>query len=126
MWPTFVVRTAAWLEILVGVSFIAVLHLPCRLLFAVTPEGLAHLLGRFAGVGLVSLGIACLPSKTTGPQRKAVIGLLVFILAAMMFFVSVGVASTFRGIFLWPAVVLHGAIAVAIVSLFFTAETKRE
>jgi hypothetical protein len=44
----------------------------------------------------------------------------------MMFFVWVGVASTFPGISLWPGVVLHGVIAVAIVLLFFTAETKRE
>lgn len=41
-------------------SFVAVLDLPCRLLFAATPEGVAIPLARFVGVALLGLGIACL------------------------------------------------------------------
>ena len=66
MLQKFVVMGGAWLE-LVGASFVVALpNLPCVLLFAVKPEGIAIPLARFAGFGLLGLGIACLPSKSTG------------------------------------------------------------
>ena len=82
---TSIVVGASLLEIVVGITFIAVPDIPCRLLFAATPEGLAIPLARFAGVGLLGLGVACLPSKRTEPNRGAVLGLLAFNVAAAIF-----------------------------------------
>ena len=53
------VIAAAWLEIVVGAIFMALPNIPCVLLFAERPEGVAILLARFAGLGLLGLGIAC-------------------------------------------------------------------
>jgi hypothetical protein len=109
----YVVTAAAWLEIVVGVLCITVVAIPCRLLFAVEPEGVAMPLGRFAGVALTALGIGCLPSKT-GSYRSAVLGLLAYNSGAAILFASVGFATAFRGPMLWPAAILHAVIAIAL------------
>lgn len=56
-------QIAAWLEILVGVTFVTVPNLPCQLLLDTTPQGVAILLVRFSGVALIGLGTACVPSQ---------------------------------------------------------------
>ena len=115
---TLVVMAASLLEIVVGITFIAVPDIPCRLLFAATPESLAIPLARFAGVGLLGLGIACLPSKRVEPNRGAVLGLLAFNVGAAIFCAWVAVATSFRGFLLWPAAVLHAVIAAALFPQF--------
>jgi hypothetical protein len=117
---TFVVLAAAWLEIVVGIGFVVIPDLPCRLLFAASPEGLAIPLARFAGVALFGLGIACLPSKLAGSHWGAVLGLFVFNLGATIFFAWVAVATLFRGPLLWLVVFLHGFIAAALLPKFLT------
>jgi hypothetical protein len=117
---TFVVMAAAWLEIVVGIGFVVIPDFPCRLLFAATPEGLAIPLARFAGVALLGLGIACLPSKLAGSHQGAVLGLLVFNLGATIFFAWVAIATSFRGPVLWPAVILHAVIAAALLPQILT------
>jgi hypothetical protein len=117
---TLIVTAASLLEIVVGITLIALPDLPCRLLFAATPESLAILFARFAGVGLLSLGIACLPSKQLGPRRGSVLGLLVFNVGATIFCAWVALATQFRGVLLWPVVVLHAVIAAALLPQFLT------
>lgn len=69
------VNVAAWLEIVVGATFLTVPDIPSRLLFAATPDGVGLPLARFSGIALVALGIACLPSKAIGSSRSAVLRL---------------------------------------------------
>jgi hypothetical protein len=114
----FVITAAAWLEILVGSIFLIALEIPCRLLFATAPDGLAVLLGHFAGVALLSLGISCLPSKLEGSRRRALVGLFAFNIGATIFCAWVALATTFRGVLLWPVVILHAAIASAFLPQF--------
>jgi hypothetical protein len=116
----FIVIAAACLEIVVGLCFILVPDFPCRLLFATGLEGLAVSLARFAGVALLGLGIACLPSKLAGSHRGPVLGLLVFNLGATIFFAWVAVATLFRGPVLWPVVILHAIIAAALLPQLMT------
>jgi hypothetical protein len=111
-----VVMTAAWLEIVAGAACIAALNVACRLLFAATPGGIGRPLGRFAGVALVALGIACLPSTVAGSPRKAVQGLLTYNVGVAILLAWVGVATTLRGVLLWPAVILHAVIAAALLA----------
>jgi hypothetical protein len=116
MMNRYVVMAAAWLEIVVGATFLAVPDIPCRLLFAATPDGLGVPLARFAGIGLLALGIGCLPSKATGSNRSAVLGLFVFNVGATLFCAWIAVATSFRGLLLWPVVILHAIIATALLS----------
>jgi hypothetical protein len=108
-----IVVAAAWLEIIVGACFVAIPNLPCVLLFAVRPEGIANLLARFAGFGLFALGIAGLPSPTIA-SRHGIAALLVFNVSVTVLLCWIGVATSFHGVLLWPVVILHGVIAAAL------------
>lgn len=120
-----VVKAAAWLEIVVGAIFVTVPDIPCRLLFAVAPGGVGVPLGRFAGIALFALGTACAPSTTPGSRRSAVLGLLIYNAGAVIFLTTVALATTFRGFLLWPVVILHGAIAAALLPQFLPVRSER-
>jgi hypothetical protein len=121
---TFIQGAAAWLEVVVGLCFIGIPNVPCRLLFAATPEGIAMPLARFAGVALLGLGIASLPSKLAGSRRGAVLGLLAFNVGATIFCTWVAVATLFRGFLLWPVIILHAVIACALLAQFPTTVSR--
>jgi hypothetical protein len=108
------VMAAAWLEIIVGIVVLTVPDVVSQLLFGVKVEGAGAILARFAGIGLFALGIACLPSAARPSHRSAVFGLFVFNFGVVILFVWVGVTTALHGVLLWPGVVLHGAIATAL------------
>ncbi len=110
----FAVMWAAWLEIVVGVAFITFPALPCAPLFAARPEGIAMPLARWVGVGLLTLGIACLPPRVGGPHRSAVVGLFSFNAGVSTLFAWVGITTLLHGVLLWPVVILHAVIAAVL------------
>ena len=110
----FVVGAAAWLEIIVGALFITVPDVLCLLLFGAKPEAIGMPLGRFAGIALVALGIACLPSRDAGSRRNVVMDLFAFNAGVAILFAWVGVATALHGFLLWPVVILHTIIAGAL------------
>jgi len=112
----YVVMAAAWLEIIVGATFLTVPDILSRLLFAATPDGVGLPLARFAGIALAALGIACHPAKATGSNRIAVLGLFFFNVGATIFCGWMAIATSFRGLLLWPVVILHAVIATALLS----------
>jgi len=69
--------------------------------------------GRLAGCALLGLGIACWPGPeaVTG-KNGATRGLLAYNALAAIFFVYLGVRGELVGPLLWPAAVIHGALAV--------------
>ena len=116
----YVVMAAAWFEIAVGATFLTVPNVPSVLLFAAKPEGIGIPLARFAGVGLLALGIACLPSTPTGSRRSAVLGLFVFNVGVAILFAWVGVVTTLHGFLRWPVAILHAVIAAALLPQLLT------
>ena len=114
MQRNLVIEVAAWLEIIVGATLVVALNFASQLLFATAPEGLAAAMGRFAGIALFALGIASLGSTKPGSGGTAPLGLLVFNTGAAIFLAWVAVGNVFRGVLLWPAVVLHAVIACAL------------
>jgi len=115
----YLVTAAAWLEIATGAGLLTVPHIPCQLLFAAGLEGAGVPLARLAGIGLIALGIACLPS-TEEPLRSAVLGLFAYNLGTAILATWVGLATTLRGSLLWPAAVLHSVIAAALLVQLLT------
>ena len=113
-WHTTALRIAAWVEILVGASFILVPNGQSQFLFDTTTEGAGLLFARFAGVALIGLGLACLPSNHNGSHRSAARALFIFNIAATIFFASVAIATTFRGVMLCFVVMLHTLLAIAL------------
>ena len=72
-------------------------------------------LGRVAGAALLSLGIACWFARHDGQSRAAtglVTAMLLYNLAVVAVLTFAGLGSGLIGIALWPAVVLHTALAV--------------
>ena len=114
----YVVEAAAWLEIIVGALFLTVPDVVCLLLFGAKPEAVGMPLGRFAGIALLALGIACLPSRDAASPRNAVLGLFAFNGGVAILFAWVGVATALHGFLLWPAVILHTIIAGALLPHF--------
>ncbi len=113
-WHRTAVMMAAWVEIIVGASFVLVPNAQSQLVFAATLEGAGVHFARLAGIGLIGLGITSMPSNLAGTRHYAVPGLLLFNIAATIFFASVGLATTFRGVVLWPVVILHAVISIAL------------
>jgi hypothetical protein len=114
----YAVMTAACLEIAAGAALLTAPGIACWLLFATKTESVEITLARFAGVGLIALGLACLPSKDTGSRRNASLALLVFNLGVAILFACVDVFTPLHGVLLWPAVVLHAIIAAALMLSF--------
>ena len=113
-WHRTFVMVAAWVEILVGASFILALDAQSQLIFGATTEGAGAGFARIAGIGLMALGIACLPSKHAEANRGPVRALLAYNIGATIFFAWVGLATTFQGVLLWPVVILHAVISIAL------------
>ena len=115
----YLVTAAAWLEIVTGAALIAVPSIPCQLLFAAGPEGAGVPLARLAGIGLIALGVACLPS-TEEPPRSAMLGLFAYNFGTAILAAWVGLATTLRGSLLWPAAALHAVIAAGLLAQLVT------
>ena len=113
-WQRTVLMIAAWFEIVVGVSFVLALNAQSQLLFGAIPKGPGAGFGRLAGIALIGLGVACLPSKLEGARDHAVRVLLLYNVSASLLLAWIGLATTFRGIVLWPIVIVHALIAMAL------------
>lgn len=111
-WPRTVVMIAAWIEIFVGVSFLLALNAQSQLIFGVTTEGSGVHFAQLAGIALISLGIACMPSNHAGTRQIAARSLLVYNIAATIFFAWIALATTLRGVVLWPVVILHTVLSI--------------
>jgi len=71
--------------------------------------------GRVAGAALLALALACWRARNDEPSRAAsgiVSGMLLYNAVAAMVLTDAGVILHLSGIGLWPAVVLHAAMAV--------------
>ena len=115
----YVVKAAAWLEIVVGVILATLPDIPCLLVFGAKPESVGRPLAHWVGVALIALGIACLPSKAAVSNHNAVLGLFVFNVGATILFAWVGIV-TIHGSALWPVVILHAVITVALLRQLVT------
>ena len=113
-WPRTAVTIAAWIEIFVGASFLLALNGQSQLIFGATTEGSGVHFAQLAGIALISLGIACMPSNLAGTRQVAVRSLFVYNIAATIFFAWIAVATTFQGVVLWPVVILHAVLTIVL------------
>lgn len=102
-----VVLVAAWVEIAAGLALLVAPATGVKLLLGAEAGAAGLVMVRFAGIGLLSLGIACLP----GRQGSA---LLLFNAGVAVLLALAGLIGSLGGVLLWPVVLLHVALAVAL------------
>jgi small basic protein len=102
-------------EAATGVALMVVPSLVGRLLFGAEFSGVAAVVGRFAGIALFALGIACWLARDDTQSRAArglVAALLFYNVAVAALLAFAGLRLGLRGVMLWPVVVLHAVMAV--------------
>jgi hypothetical protein len=96
---------AAASEAATGLALVIAPSLVARLLLGEELSGIAIPVARVAGIGLISLGIACWPGT-------AMVGMLTYSAAVTVYLAYLGFTGGSTGILLWPAVILHVILTV--------------
>jgi hypothetical protein len=102
-------KLTAIIEAATGLALIAAPTVIVRLLLAGEISGAGIPLGRVAGFGLLSLGIACWPARTSPPFTLW--AMLTYNILATLYLLGIGIGGAGIGPLLWPAVALHGALS---------------
>ena len=105
----------AILEAATGLALIAVPAIVVRLLLGAEISGASISLGRVAGAALLALGIACWLARDDSQScaaRGLVVAMLMYNIPATAILALAGIGLGLHGVALWPAVVLHAAMAV--------------
>src|SRR5206468_940731 len=110
----FLILTAI-LEPATGLALIALPAIVVRLLLGAEISGASIPLGRVAGAALLALGVACWLARGDTQSRATrglVVAMLVYNIAATAVLALAGIGLGLHGVVLWPAVILHAAMAV--------------
>ena len=99
---------AAVAEAATGVALLILPALIGKSLLGQELAGIAIPVARVTGIALIALGIACWP----GPP---LLGMLIYTAVVAVYLSYLSIAGSLTGILLWPAVVVHGILAVLLV-----------
>ena len=106
-----VVLVSAAIEVATGIALIADPDFVARLLLGVSLSDSGIAVGRLAGLGLLSLGLACRPGGDDATPQ--VLGaLFTYNLLAALYLGYLRVGGGFVGYLLWPACALHALLAL--------------
>jgi hypothetical protein len=102
---------AAAVEMTTGLVLIADPVFVVRLLIGASLSSGGIAVGRVGGFGLLSLGLACLPSGAVVTAR-ATAALFTYNLLSSLYIAYLGVVGGFVGYLLWPACALHAFLTL--------------
>jgi hypothetical protein len=110
--PRLVLGIAAAVEAVTGLLLIVVPHLMAKLLLGVDVTGVSIVIGRVAGIALLSLGVGCWFGRQEATGGWALAAMLLYNVLVTLYLAWVGLGAEFVGVLLWPAVVLHAVLTV--------------
>ncbi len=103
----------AIIEAATGLALMAVPSVVVRLLLGGEISGASIPLGRVAGFGLLSLGMACWPGRDpAGKTAPALRAMLTYNSLTALYLLCLGIGGEGGGLLLWPTVALHGALSL--------------
>lgn len=105
------VAVSAAIEAVTGVALIANPGFVAAVLLGASLDGAGVAVGRVAGFGLLSLGLACWPGHDDAIARATWV-LFVYNLLAAFYLGYLRVGGGFVSYLLWPACALHAVIAL--------------
>ena len=109
-----VLAFAALAEAGTGLALMIIPAIVIRLLLG--PEISGALVGRFFGIALLALGLACWPSWQPGESNlPAFRAMLVYNLLIAFYLAYLGTVGHMGGLLLWPVVALHAVVALLLV-----------
>ena len=106
----------AVLEVVTGMALIIVPTFVVKLLFGADVAGIAIVTSQFAGLALMSLGVACWPC---GSAASALRGMLTYSSLATLGLFYIAIGGKWNGPLLWPAVVLHAVLTLLLAGPWF-------
>jgi hypothetical protein len=104
-------RFSSVAELATGLAAVVDPVLLVRLLLGAELSGVGVPVARCFGVALLGLGLACWPRQGV-VTHPAWLGMLVYNLLIALYLAFLGTVGHLSGPLLWPAVVLHAAVAV--------------
>jgi len=113
-----VLPIAAVAEAAMGVALIVIPSLVVRLLLGSQLTGVANPLARVAGIALLALSVACLPSCT------ALCGMLTYAVLATSYLFYLAVRGEWAGPLLWPVVGLHIILTLLLLGAWRSARKE--
>jgi len=102
----------AVIEAATGLALMTVPAVVVRLLLGADISGAGISLGRVAGFGLLSLGLACWPGRAPGGNQAPARAMLIYNSLATLYFLCLGIGGAMVGPLLWPAAALHGVLSL--------------
>ena len=120
-----VVAFSAAVELATGAALIAIPGLAGQLLLGAQLPPRAIVLARCFGVALLALSLAVWPGNDAGGGRSAVRALLLYNALIALHLTWLGLRWHMGGMLLWPAVVLHFAVALLLVWSLTSAREPR-
>lgn len=107
---------AALVEVGTGLALIVDPAIVAALLLGADISGVGTLLGRFFGIALLALGLACWPSRQRAESGSpAFRAMLTYNALIALYLTYLGTAGHMGGLLLWPGVVLHAVVALLLV-----------
>src|SRR5437867_1386654 len=100
-------------EAAMGLALLVYPPIVIRLLFGAEIAGAGMVISRIAGIALIALGVACWPGRTT------LCGMLTYSALSAAYLAYVGIRGDWSVPLLWPAVVLHAALALLLARAWF-------
>ena len=125
-YETISIAAAAAIEAGTGLILVSFPSLFVRLLLGVELAEPGQVAGRFAGFALIALVLACWPRRgAEGASAASLQALLVFSVLVAFYLVYLGIGSSLVGPLLWPAVVLHSVVAIALARLWVNGSRSK-
>jgi hypothetical protein len=106
-----VLTASAAIEGATGAALIIIPEIVSRVLLGVELNSAGVALARVAGLGFLSLAIACW-TRGNGANLQAIRALFVYNLLAGLYLGYLRVGGGFTGYLLWPACILHVVLAL--------------